>query len=109
MTKHPNAPAVDKTKRAKQSPITLEEYDKIHELWESGMRKCEIAIELDRTSGAIVHAITRLTREVVERRENNRLRVKKTRYKYDHVPIEEKDLSSLPDDQLFEHSKEYLL
>ena len=109
MTKHPNAPAEDRAKRQKQIPVTLEEYDKIHELWEKGMKKCDISILMDRTSGAIVHCLTRLTRETVERREARRAKRTASTYKYAYVELEEKDLSSLPDTELFEHSKDYIL
>lgn len=107
MNKHPNAPAAAKpTKRRKKVDISLEEYDKIHELWEDGKTKKEISVIMCRSTGCITNSIVHLSREDVK------LRIDKDSNAIEHYRMhetEDEDLSILSDKVLFQHSKEFIL
>lgn len=107
MNKHPNAPAAAKpTKRRKKVDISLEEYDKIHELWEDGKTKKEISIIMFRSTGCITNAIVHLNREeILKRMDKGSNDIKH----YNHHEVDDEDLSLLSDKVLFQHSKEYIL
>jgi len=104
MRKHPSAPAYANRKKTKPIPISVVEYDEIHRLWESGMNKKMISDVMKRTTGTICYCIIHLTREDVVARED-----KRQNPSVYVVERSEKDLSSLPATELFEHSKDYII
>lgn len=87
----------------KNKHITQEEWDKIHALRAEGKSQSKIAAEVGRCKATVNWVLNG------DKPDFNKKKAITTREcKYELVEVEEQDLSSLPNDVLFKHSREFI-
>lgn len=91
----------------RRKTLSVEEFNKIHQLSSEGLSQRQIAEKVDRAPSSVCYALNNVKMSKLIEREA-REKAKVYQCKNELQAIDEEDFSSKPDEVLFQHTREYI-